>query len=43
MNDYEILYMICEGEESNFEILVNKYELAEMFNMELPEEDDFDM
>ena len=25
MNDYEILYMICEGEESNFEILVNKY------------------
>ncbi len=25
------------------EILVNKYELAEMFNMELPEEDDFDM
>ena len=25
LNDYEILYMICEGEESNFEILVNKY------------------
>ena len=25
MNDYELLYMICEGEEINFEILVNKY------------------
>ena len=25
MNDYEILYMISEGEEINFEILVNKY------------------
>ena len=25
MNDYEILYMVCEGEEINFDLLVNKY------------------
>ena len=25
MNDYEILYMVCEEKESNFDILVHKY------------------
>ena len=25
MNDYEILYMVCEDNEYNFDILVQKY------------------
>lgn len=25
MNDYEILYMVCDGEDKNFDLLVNKY------------------
>ena len=25
MNDYEILYMVCDDKESNFDILLNKY------------------
>ena len=25
MNDYEILYMVCDNDESNFELLLNKY------------------
>ena len=26
MNDYEILYMVCDNEEISFDILVHKYE-----------------